>query len=158
MIQVYTNPTMLDFLRCAAEMPAGERAQFEASSGEPYDVDAAAVSAYCSPGPKWVIKDEDGTPIVAGGFVPQRKGVWRDFLLTTPLAWEKHGKAVTRQCRKAMDAMLRSGEAHRLECVALASRTDVFRWYKVMGYHKEGTLYGYYANGADAVIFSRVKH
>ncbi len=160
-IQVYTNPLLLDFIKVCIAMPQDEREQLEAFTGEPYTVDGAAVGNFTTLGPKWVIKADD-EPICIGGFVPQRPGVWRDFMLTTPEAWEKHWFAVTRIARKAMDAMLTSGQAHRLECVApanrLAYRPKIEKWYNVLGYQKEATLWRYCANGADAVLFSRVRH
>lgn len=161
MIQVYNNPLLLDFIKICIAMPDDERQQLEAFTGEKYDVDGAAVGNFSVAGPKWVIKADD-EPILIGGFVPQRPGVWRDFLLTTPLAWEKHWFAATRHCRRAMDAMLTSRQAHRLECVVpaarVAKRKDLQKWYKIVGYNKEATLHGYCASGADAIMYSRVKH
>lgn len=161
MIQVYTNPLLLDFIKVCIAMPQDEREQLEAFTGEKYDIDGAAVGNFSVPGPKWVIK-ADEEPIVIGGFVPQRPGVWRDFLLTTPLAWEKHWFTVTRHCRRAMNGMLNSGQAHRLECIVpaqrVAARQELAKWYKIVGYNKEGRLHGYCANGADALVFSKVKH
>jgi hypothetical protein len=157
MIKVLTNPTLLDYLKVCFKMPEDERAQLEAFTGEPYDVDGAAIGNFTALGPKWgIYVDEE--PIIVGGFVQQRPGVWRDFMLTTPEAWEKHWFSVTRISRRIMDAMLISKQAHRLECISLASRERAFPWYKVLGYNREGTLYGFCANGADAVIFSRVQH
>lgn len=156
MIQVYNNPLLLDFIKVCIKMPQDEREQLEAFTGEPYDIDGAAVGNFTAPGPKWVIKVDD-EPIIVGGFVPQRPGVWRDFLLTTPEAWDKHWFPVTRICRRIMDAMLISGQAHRLECVTPASRAKAFKWYRVLGYNNEGLHPGYCANGADAVSFGRVK-
>ena len=157
MIEIYTNPLLLDFIKVCAQMPKDEREQLEAFTGQPYDIDGAAIGNFSVQGPKWVIK-ADGEPIVIGGFVPQRPGVWRDFMLTTPGAWEKHWFPVTRFCRRAMDWMLTSKQAHRLECISHHSREKAFNWYRVLGYNREATLYGYCANGADAVIFSRVQH
>lgn len=158
MIVTYTDPLLLDFIKVCINMPQDEREQLEAFTGEPYDIDRAAVGNYSVPGPKWVIKADD-VPICIGGFVPQRPGVYRDFMLTTPQAWEKeYWFTVTRMARRAMDSMLMSKMAHRLECVSHHSRTKAFKWYDVLGYNKEATLYGYCANGADAVMFSRVKH
>lgn len=161
MIEVYNNPLLLDFVKVCINMPADERAQLEAMSGEPYDIDGAAVGNYTAPGPKWVIK-ADGEPIIIGGFVPRRPGVWQDFLLTTPVAWEKHWFPVTRICRRIMDAMFISGQAHRLECIVpaprIAERPILEKWYRILGYNKEGLHYGYCANGADAISYSRVKH
>lgn len=157
-LQVYSNPTLLDFIKVCLQMPEDERKQIEAISGQPYDIDSIAAGNFTVLGPKWVFKDENDEPVVVGGFVPQRPGVWRDFMLTTPAAWEKHWYSVSRNCRRAMDAMLVSKQAHRLECIAHASRTKAFEWYRLLGYNKEAVLHGYNADGSDAVIFSRVKH
>jgi hypothetical protein len=162
MIQVFTDPLLLDFVKVCILMPQDEREQLEAFVGQPYDIDAAAVGNYMVQGPKWVIKDGD-RPLVVGGFKQQRPGVWRDYMLTTPEAWEKqYWFAVTRTCRRAMDSMFASGQAHRLECIAPAARLEqrpiLKSWYKVMGYHEEGVRYGYCASGADAIAFARVQH
>src|ERR1700675_3535867 len=161
MIQTYTNPLLLDFIKVCLNMPQDEREQLEAFTGEKYDVDNAAVGNFTVPGPKWVIKADDKV-LCIGGFVPQRPGVYRDFMLTTPEAWEKHWFGVTRVARRTMDAMIKSGQAHRLECIApmvrLAARPGIEDWYKVLGYTREAPLWRYCADGTDAVIFSRVRH
>lgn len=170
MIRCYTDPTVLDLLKVCAAMPEDERLQLEAFTGEPYNIDQSAVGNFISPGPKWVIKlGQDAaefdaglaTPIVAGGFNPIRPGVYRDWLLTSSEAW-KHGFRVTLICRRLMDAILRSGACHRLECIVpaarLQSRPELREWYKVLGYNEEGLHYGYCANGADAISFARVRH
>ena len=157
MIEIYSNPLLLDFIQVACTMPQDERDNWTALTGQPYDVDQIAMGSFCQAGPKWVIKADD-KPICVGGFVPQRPGVWRDFMINTPDAFTKHWFPVTRNARRAMDAMFASKQAHRIECVSLAGRDKAFRWYKILGYNKEATLYGYCANGADAIIFSRVEH
>lgn len=157
MITVYSNPLLLDFIKVCIKMPEDERAQLEAATGQPYDVDGAAIGNFSVTGPKWVLKVDD-EPIVVGGFAMQRPGVWRDFMLTTPEAWDKHWFGVTRICRRVMDDMLHSGMAHRLECVAHFSREKAQKWYKVLGYNFEARMYGYYANGHDALLYSRVRH
>lgn len=161
MIKVYTDPWLVDYLTVCAAMPEDEQEQLEAFTGEVYTIDGAAIGNYSVPGPKWVIKSDD-VPIAIGGFAPQRPGVWRDFMLTTPTAWEKHWFSVTRIARRAMNAMFHSKQAHRLECITpaarIAARPQVEDWYRVLGYNREATLYGYCANGADAIIFSRVDH
>lgn len=160
MIQVFSNPFLLDFVKVAIEMPDDEKAQITAFTGEDFDVDAVAVGNFTAPGPKWVVKD-DNVPLVVGGFVPMRPKVWRDFLLTTPRAWEpKYAFRVTLACRRVMDAMFRSGEAHRLECLVperrLSSRPELVEWYRVLGYKQEATHPGYLADGYGAVRFARV--
>lgn len=160
MIEVVQNPLMIDYLKVALALPKDEQEQIEAMTGEPFDVDGCAVGNFQVPGYKWAIKIGHD-PLVIGGFVQERRGVWRDYLLTTPQAWE-HWFPVTRICRRIMDAMLISGEAHRLECITpanrIASRPEIEKWYKVLSYKKEATLRGYCANGADAFVYSRVAH
>lgn len=160
MIVVYTDPLLLDFIKVCINMPQDEREQLEAFTGEKYDIDRAAIGNYSVAGPKWVIKSDD-EPICIGGFVPQRPGVYRDFMLTTAEAW-KNWFTVTRIARRAMNSMLLSKTAHRLECVCpaqrLNARPEIEKWYAVLKYNKEATLHGYCATGADAVLFSRVQH
>ena len=160
MIQVYTNPLLLDFIKVCLNMPQDEREQLEAFTGEKYDVDAAAIGNFTVPGPKWVIKADDEV-LCIGGFVPQRPGVYRDFMLTTPAAWETHWFAITRIARRAMDAMLKE-TAHRLECIApaarLAAKPEIEKWYGTLLYTREAPLWRYCADGTDAVMFSRVRH
>jgi hypothetical protein len=162
MIQVYSDPLLGDFLYAAIHMPQDEREQIEAFVGQKYDIDAVAVGNFMAPGPKWVVRTDD-TVLCVGGFKQQRPGVWRDYMLTTPLAWEKrYAFTVTRTCRRLMDAMFASKQAHRIECIApaarLAKRPELERWYRHFGYYNEGVRYGYCANGADAIAFARVAH
>lgn len=172
MIKILTNPFLADMVIIAAQLPQDQREQLEAFTGEPYDIDGAAVGNFMVAGPKWVAKVAEteeqfaaglARPVAVGGFAHQRPGVWRDFLLATPEAFEKaNWFHMTRECRRIMDAMLRSGQAHRLECIVpaarLQSRPELRKWYKLLGYNEEGPRYGYLANGQDAVGFSRVKH
>jgi hypothetical protein len=162
MIKIYNDPILLDYIKICCLMPEDERKQIEEFVGQPYDIDSVAVGNFMVPGPKWVIKDEN-VPLVVGGFKQQRPGVWRDYMLTTPQAWDRqYWFTVTRTCRRAMDGMFSSGQAHRLECVApaarLSKRPELEKWYKFLGYHNEGIRYGYCADGSDAVAFSRVQH
>jgi hypothetical protein len=159
MIQVYTNPFLLDFVKVAIAMPEDERKQVEALCGHEFDIDSVAVGNFMVPGPKWVIRGEEG-PLCVGGFKQQRPGVWRDYMLTTPEAWEKkYWYSVTRTCKRIMDGMFTSGTAHRLECIVpetrLEQRPELLGWYKLMGYAPEGRRLGYCANGADVIAFAR---
>lgn len=158
MIQVYNDPTMLDFIKVCWGMPQDEREQLEAITGEKYDIDRAAIGNFMVVGPKWVLKVDD-EPICVGGYALQRRGVYRDFMINTPAAFDPaNWFGVTRIARRSMDWILHNG-AHRVECLCLASREERnSRWYSVLGYNREATLYGYCASGADAVLFSRVRH
>jgi hypothetical protein len=161
MIQAYTNPLLLDFIRVTIDMPQNERETFEATTGEKYDVDSIAVGNFMVAGPKWVIKNGD-KPLCVGGFAPLRPGVWRDFMINSPEAWSLHWFPITRICRRMLDAMFTSGQAHRLECVTTAHRVQkhpcIERWYSAIGYEREAVLRGYCADGSDAVMFSKVSH
>lgn len=154
MITLYSDPLLLDFIKVCIQLPADEREQIEQFTGQKYDIDGAAIGNYSVAGPKWVAR-VDGEPIAVGGFVPQRPGVYRDFMMNTPAAFDRrHWFELTRICRRAMDGMIKTG-AHRLECIAPAARSRVFRWYATLGYNQEAVLCKYCANGEDAVIFSR---
>jgi len=158
-MHVFNDPFLIDFLIVAQQMTDDQRNQLEEMTGEKYDAERAAVAAFTTPGPKWVFKTDEGQPIAVGGYAPQRPGVWRDYMLTTDEAWSPtYFGAVTRRCVRIVEAMLKSGEAHRLECISLASRTKAHDWYRIVGLHKEGVLHGYAASGADAIIFARVQH
>jgi hypothetical protein len=157
-LNCYNNPYLLDFLIVASKVPQDERDQLEAFTGEKYDAERAAIGAFTAQGPKWVIKTPDNVPVVVGGYAYRRKGVWRDYMLTTPEAWTDHWFGVTRIAQRIMRSMFDSGQAHRLECVALASRERAFKWYGVLGLNREGVMHGYCANGADAIMFSKVQH
>lgn len=158
-VECYNNPWLADVIQICARLPDDERRQIEAFTGQPYEIDGAAVGNFIVPGPKWVIKAAD-LPIVYGGFAPERPGVWRDFLLTTPEAWAEYWFPVTRICRRLMDGMFAGKHAHRIECVVpeWRVRPNLEKWYHVMGYHKEAALHGFCASGADAIVYARVQH
>ncbi len=158
MITIEQNPLLLDYIKVALAMPDDQKKQLENFTGHEFDIDGCAMGNFQAQGHKWVIRDENREPLCVGGFARERPGVWRDFMLTTPAAFEKHGFQITRICRRIMDAMFLSGEAHRVECIAPLSRQHMFKWYKILGYNKEAVLHGYCADGSDAVIFSRVQH
>lgn len=152
---VYKGPKLIDFLQVLGKLPDDEVDQFEAFTGEKFDVERVASVYSLREGPAWVLTVE-GQPIVIAGFDMLRPGVWQDWLFSTPVAWEKHWRLVTKMSRKVMDAMLQSG-AHRLQCVSLASRIHAHRWYRPLGLRLEGTLHGYGVNGEDALIFARLR-
>ena len=154
-LQVFTGPKLFDFLQVCHRLPSDEKEQYEAFSGEAYDPEKIAAIVSLRDGPGWVIVAE-GKPIVVAGYAMIRPGVWQDWLLSTPEAWTTHWRGVTKICRRAMDAMLRS-EAHRLQCVSLASRIHAHRWYRPLGLVQEGVLHGYGVNGEDAIMFARLR-
>ena len=152
---------LLDAIRVALAATQDQREHFKTMTGTEWDIDGVALGGFQSVGPKWSIHI-DGAPVAVGGFAQQRPGVYRDWFIFAPAAFEKaNWRAVTRLCRKLMDWVLQNG-AHRLECLVpvgrVESRPQLHRWYTILGYNKEALLYGYCANGADAYCYSRVKH
>jgi hypothetical protein len=152
---VYRGPSLTDFLLVVSRLPADEREQYEAFSGRTFNAEEIAAMFALKVGPAWVLT-VDEAPIVIAGFDMLRPGVWQDWLFSTPEAWEKHWRLVTKVSRKVMDAMLQT-EAHRLQCVSLASRIHAHRWYRPLGLELEGTLRGYGVNGEDALMFARLR-
>lgn len=153
--QVYRKPTLADCFVVANDMPADEREQWEAFTGTPYSTDAGALYLANKVGPQWVLC-ADGQAVSIAGFDYIRPGVWQDYQLNTTEAYGRHWRATVRACRKGMDAMIK--DAHRLQCVSLASRVGAHRLYAAFGLAPEGTLKGYGANGEDAIMFSRVRN
>lgn len=154
-IVVYAKPTLLDFLRVCSQLPEDEREQYECFTGEAFEYERVAAAYSLRGCPMWVLTIDD-EPIVIAGFDRIREGVWQDWLFSTPAAWDTHWRTVTKYAKKVMDAMLR-GEAHRLQCVSLASRIHAHRWYRPLGLELEGTLRGYGVHGEDALMFSRLR-
>ena len=151
----------LDAIRVCLAATQEQQEHFTTMTGQPWDIDGVAIGCFQSPGPKWSIHI-DNVPVAVGGFAEQRPGVYRDWFIFAPAAFEKaNWLRVTRICRKLMDSVLKAG-AHRLECLVpvgrVESRPQLDHWYRILGYNKEALLYGYCANGADAYCYSRVKH
>ncbi len=149
------KPSVVDFLRVCAVLPKDEREQYEAFQGRPYEPERVALEFATSMGPAWTLVTAAGEPVIIGGFSWMRPMVWRDWLLSTPQAWSYHWRTVSKVCRRVTDQMMRT-EAHRIECVALASRTNAHAWYRLLHYEFEATLTKYGAEGEDAVLYRRV--
>lgn len=154
-VRLLSGTDLLELLQVCYRLPADEREQCEAFSGDAYDPAHLAATLYATPGPKWTVMAA-GDPIMVAGFTNLRPGVWQDWAVTTPAAWDTHWRPVTRLARRVMDEMLQT-RAHRLQCVSLASRIHAHRWYRPLGLEPEGTLRGYGANGEDAIMFSRLR-
>jgi RimJ/RimL family protein N-acetyltransferase len=149
------QPLLIDFVRICHELSDDERRQWVAlSDGQPFDPEAMAIQLAAAAGPRWALVQADGAPLVIGGFSYLRPGVWQDWLIGTPSAWETHWRAISKHCRRVIDRMLET-EAHRIQCISLADRTRAHAWYRVLGYRQEGLLRGYGANGEDAIMFAR---
>lgn len=134
-------------------LPESEQKVIEAISGEKFDADTAALQAAKYPGMKWAIRADDTLmPIVVGGFLPCRPGVYRTWFYATSEAWERYGRDVTRLVRQVLHRTLKE-HAHRVETVTLADRFHTHRWYETIGLSLESTMPGYGANQEAAVMF-----
>jgi hypothetical protein len=153
---LYQKPNLIDLLQVCHEMTADEREQYEAFHGVAYDPLKCAAALSFNPGPSWALFD--GTkPIAAAGFEEIRRGVWQDWMVSTPAAWEpRNWRETTRYVRQAMGVMLKSG-AHRLQCISLRSRIGAHKWYHVLGLRQEGVLEAYGVDGQDAIMFARLR-
>ena len=154
-IQLYRNPRPMDYLHVCFRLNEDERDQIEAFTGRGYDPEDTAI-AHVHKAPAWMLC-EDNEPYCIAGFDMLRPGVWQDWLLSTPKAWDqKHWRSTTRHVKRVMDAMMKT-EAHRLQCVSLASRIHAHKWYAVLGLAPEAPLKAYGAHGEDAIMFARLR-
>jgi len=86
-----------------------------------------------------------------------RPGVVDAWLAGTLEDWQRHGRAFTRICRRQVERVLACG-VHRVQVAALASRTAAHEWYeRGLGMQREGVLRGHFADGQDAIMFSRIR-
>lgn len=150
------KPMLMDYIAICHQLPDDQRHQWAALNGEPYDPETVALEVASRAGPRWVLVDQCGVPVMLGGFQMLAPGVWQDWLLSTELAWTRYPKAATRVCRQQINLMLET-EAHRVQATCLASRQRVRDWYRLVGYQYEGRLRRAAANGEDVVIYARVR-
>jgi hypothetical protein len=149
-------PLLQDFVYLAQNMRPDEKQQFLALTGlDTFNADTAARALAAIDGPSWVLVDRDGYPFLAGGFEPLRPGVFECWLVGTLDGWATHACAITRVCRLLTADLFAQG-AHRIQTVALASRTQAHTWYeRCAGLTREGVLRGHFADGQDGVLFAR---
>lgn len=148
---------LTDFLHAAWYLPDDERRQFEAFTGAAYDHESAALGLYQSQGPKWALLAPDDEPLAVGGYRPVVPGTFDSFMLVTSRGWTEYGRAVTRQTIRAINKMFGEHGARRLQTLCLADRKAARGWYEKIGLQYESTLVAYGANGADAVMYTKVK-
>jgi hypothetical protein len=147
--------SLTSILLVCGHLPRAEQEVIEALNGVAFDSDDVARQAANYPGLAWTIEAE-GFPIVVGGFIPQRPGVYRTWFYATTDAWERFGRPVTKLVRQVLHQMLVE-QAHRVEVVTLADRARTHWWYEVLGLHREALLEGYGASGQDAVLYVALK-
>lgn len=147
-----TIDTLPDLVRVCRELPEDEQDLWYRMSGVKYVADNIAMTMFRCPGFHWIAHDGE-RPVAAGGFVKQREGVFRTWLCATELAWDPHGRDLTRILRKGIKEIITRGIAHRVETVTLLEKKRAWDWYPAIGLQHEATLHGYGINGEDAVVY-----
>lgn len=147
-----TIDNLHDAVRVCREIPDDEKRLCEILSGFEYSPEETAMSMFGSRGFHHIIY-ADEAPIVAGGVLRQREGVYRSWMLATPAAWDPHHREVTRLVRNVVTEILAGGIAHRIETVTLADKNRARDWYLKVGLQYEATHKGYGINGEDAVTY-----
>ena len=151
-------PIVQDYAYLAARLRPDEREQFAAFTGmDRYDEHVASRAWVMAGGLAYTLIGRDGLPFALGWFEEIRPGVWETSGIGTPEGWAQHWRAITKESRRRMDALFAAG-ARRIQITALASRMSALEWYeRGLKMQREGVLRGYCANGADAVLYSRIK-
>lgn len=153
-----TDVLIEDLAYLARNMRPDEIQQDLAVTGaSEYEPQQAILRMAAVAGPKIVVL-ADNVPVAAGGFWQVRPGVWEGWQLGTMAGWEAHWRTITKCTRRLNDQWLARPDVHRLQLIGLAGREKAFEWYeRSLGYTREATLRAYCANGADAIMFSRIK-
>jgi hypothetical protein len=151
-----TKPLLADYIQVALHLPEVEKRNWVALfEGGAFDPDECAIRCAAMAGPKWALIHPQGHALAVGGLFGLQKGVWQEWLLATGECWQKHAFTATRHCKKIMDLMFETGEAHRIQCVSLAEKTKAHEWYRILGFRFEGTLRHYGVNREDCMMFAR---
>jgi hypothetical protein len=151
----YGRALMADLLYLTQRMRPDEIAQWVALTGRPFDADAAVRALAGLPAD--VLVGRDSLPILAGGIDTLRPGVGEAWMIGTLDGWAQYGGAITRWGRRILAAALDSN-FHRVQTVALASRTAAHDWYvRGLGMNREGMLPGYFADGQSGVLFAKTR-
>jgi hypothetical protein len=151
---IVREPYLIDLLTLLLVLPPDEIEQVEALSGVTFEHQGLAARLWLSTELKWAGIDETG-PLVVGGYVRTRPGVFQSWYIPHPRVWEDKeiGRTITRMTRKIIKGMITSGTAHRLETVVLSSRTRAQAWYPMIGLKYESALPGYGAKGEDFAMY-----
>ncbi len=137
-------------------MPEDERTLFKAMTGDDFDAENVLVAMADLPGTHHLFWAGE-KPIAVGGFIPQRKGVFRTWFIAPDSAWIEHGEDLTATCKDLISGMLADGLAHRIETVTLADRAKAQAWYERIGLTFESTQRKYGSGGEDAVMYVALK-
>lgn len=134
------------------QMPEDEKVLFKAMTGDDFDAENVLVAMADLPGTHHLFW-ADEKPVAVGGFIPQRKGVYRTWFIAPDSTWADHGAELTDLCGSLVKGMLDDGLAHRIETVTLADRAKARAWYERIGLTFESTQRKYGSSGEDAVMY-----
>ena len=153
------DPGVFDLAYLAERMRDDERDQFCALNAlEHYNADFAARQLAALPGISFCLLGDDDMPVAAGGFVEVRPKVWQSWMVGTEAGWAAHWRDITKACKRVMSELLASDRCHRIETVALSTRTKAGRWYmKSLGEKFEGVSRRWFPDGRDAAWYAKVK-
>ena len=139
-----------DLIILAHTMRDDEKDQLCAVLGLPeYDPDVAARVLVGMRGPTYCVL-RDGRPVLAAGLEELRPKVWAAWMAGAMEAWESCWRLITKTVIRETDALLVSGDAHRIEILSLTTRTEAHRWYEACGFKPEGVQAKLFADGRDA--------
>ncbi len=134
------------------QMPESEKVIFKAMTGDDFDAENVLIALADLPGTHHLFWNGE-TPVAVGGFIPQRKGVYRTWFIAPDESWKTCGQEITDKCRDLVQGMIEDGLAHRVETVTLADKVEARAWYERIGLTFESTQRGYGSGGEDAVMY-----
>ena len=153
-------PMVSDAACLAHRMRKDEIAQFLAVHGlSHYDPEQAARTFLATPGESYVMLDASNMPVLMGGFLPIRPGVFEGWQVGTDEHWAKHWRQICKVSRRMIDGFFMRDDVHRVQVCAVASReSSTFMWYeRGLGLQREALIRRYCGNGEDAIMFARTK-
>lgn len=153
-------PLVADVVYLAHNMRKDEIAQFLAVHGlDRYDPEQAARIFLATPGESYVMLDESNLPVLMGGFIPIRNGVYEGWQVGTDAHWAKHWRKICKVSRRMIDGFFERDDVNRVQVCAVASReSKTFMWYeRGLGLQREALIRRYCGNGEDAIMFARTK-
>lgn len=154
--------TLRDILDVAAAMRATERGSYDLEcfaqvTGSPVDDRfVSQLGQYSMSTVALVEQKLQNVALVVAGFIQQRPGVLRTWMLATAPAWREHGAELTRYTALGIAAQLDYG-ARRIETICPDSHTAAKAWYPRLGLKQESTLAKYCTDGSDAALFVRLR-
>ncbi len=154
--------TLLDLLSVVGSMGTTERGKMELHgfsliAGAPMEDRFLCQLAQFSVGTvALVAKENPGRALVVAGFIPQRPGVLRTWMLPTDEVWRRYGNELTVYTEAGIATQLEKN-AHRIETVCPDSHVAAKAWYPKLGLKQESTLAKFCSDGSDAALFVRLR-